>query len=71
MTCKSPFKKAIELIDAGNNIFITGGGGVGKSYLLNQLKKHYGDDLKITSTTGVSAYNIDGQTIHAKFYLRL
>ena len=65
MTCKSPLKKAIELIDAGNNIFITGGGGVGKSYLLNQLKKHYGDDLKITSTTGVSAHNIDGQTIHS------
>lgn len=38
---------------------------MGKSYLLNQLKKHYGDDLKITSTTGVSAYNIDGQTIHS------
>lgn len=65
MSCKSPLEKAIELIDAGNNIFITGGGGVGKSYLLNQLKKHYGDDLKITSTTGVSAYNIAGQTIHS------
>ena len=65
MSCKSPLEKAIELIDAGNNIFITGGGGVGKSYLLNQLKKHYGDDLKITSTTGVSAHNIDGQTIHS------
>ena len=60
----TPLEKAIELIDAGNNIFITGGGGVGKSYILNKLKKHYGDKLQLTSTTGVSAYNIGGQTIH-------
>lgn len=61
----TPLEKAIELIDAGNNIFITGGGGVGKSYILNKLKKHYGDKLQLTSTTGVSAYNIGGQTIHS------
>lgn len=67
----TPLEKAIELIDAGNNIFITGGGGVGKSYILRKLKEHYDkyykDDKKfqITSTTGVSAFNIGGQTIHS------
>lgn len=61
----TPFEKAVELIDKGNNIFITGGGGVGKSYLLNQLKEYYGDKLHLTSTTGVSALNIGGQTINS------
>ena len=65
MSCNKPLEKAIELIDAGNNIFITGGGGVGKSYILNKLKEHYGDTLDITSTTGVSAINVGGQTIHS------
>ena len=45
------------------NIFITGGGGVGKSYLLNKLRQKY--DMVVTSTTGVSALNVNGQTIHS------
>ena len=65
MPCITPLEKAIELIDAGNNVFITGGGGVGKSYILNKLKEHYGEGLDITSTTGISAINVGGQTIHS------
>lgn len=54
--------KIIKLINDGRNIFITGGGGVGKSYLLNQLREIY--DITVTSSTGISAVNIDGQTLH-------
>jgi len=45
------------------NLFITGAGGVGKSYLINQLRKEL--DIEVTSSTGISAINIEGQTIHA------
>lgn len=45
------------------NLFITGGGGVGKSYYINQLRKELG--LELTSSTGVSAVNIGGQTLHS------
>ena len=61
----NPLDTIIKLIDMGKNVFITGGGGVGKSYILGKLKEHYEDDLDITSTTGISAVNINGQTIHS------
>ena len=32
---------------------------------MNQLKSYYKDDLQITSTTGISAINIGGQTLHS------
>lgn len=51
-------------INNHRNIFITGGGGVGKSYLLGQLVEIY-PNMALTSTTGVSAVNIGGQTIHS------
>jgi len=57
--------KIFNLIENGHNIFVTGGAGTGKSYTLNLLKKRYGKTLHITSTTGISAININGQTIHS------
>ena len=59
------FNKVKQLLSDGDNIFITGGGGVGKSYLLNKLKNFYGELLVLTSTTGISAINIGGQTLHS------
>lgn len=52
-----------ELIDAGRNVIITGNAGTGKTYILNKLREEY--DIDVTSTTGLSAMNIKGQTIHS------
>ena len=57
-------KKCLELIENGKNIFITGGAGVGKSTLLKKIMK-YKPEIELTSTTGISAYNIGGETIHS------
>ena len=54
-----------EQISQGHNLFITGTAGSGKSYLLNQLKTHYKDDIQLTASTGISALNIKGTTIHS------
>lgn len=59
------FEHIVALIEGGNNVFITGGAGVGKSFTLNKLKEKYKERLHITSTTGVSAINVNGQTLHS------
>jgi ATP-dependent DNA helicase PIF1 len=53
----------------GKNIFCTGGGGTGKSTLLQQLikelkKKHGTNHVFVTATTGLSACSIGGITVH-------
>lgn len=55
--------KITELINKGENLFITGYAGTGKSYILNKLKKKF--QIDVTSTTGLAAVNVQGQTIHS------
>ncbi len=55
--------KIINLINQGENLFITGYAGTGKSYILNKLKKKF--QIDVTSTTGLAAVNVQGQTIHS------
>ena len=50
---------------SGKSLFITGAAGTGKSTLLRELKKKLKTKLVLTSTTGVSAINIGGCTIHS------
>lgn len=60
------FHKVYNLIKQGKNVFVTGGAGTGKSYILRHLKE-FVSELKnnITSTTGISAINIEGATINS------
>lgn len=51
------------------NVFLTGGAGTGKSYLLRHIYERsvrlYGADrVQVTATTGVAACNIGGVTLH-------
>lgn len=62
------FIKVCEAIDKKQNVFISGVGGCGKSYLMKQLYKHYcSKEVRcvLTSTTGISAYNLGGITLHS------
>lgn len=58
-------KRIIDFIRNGDNIFITGHAGTGKSYILGKLKEKYKKKLTITSTTGIAAVNVKGQTLHS------
>ena len=52
------------------NIFITGGAGVGKSYVIKELIKDYrarGKLVIVLGSTGISAVEIGGVTVHSFF----
>ncbi len=59
------YTKILALLQNGENVFLTGFAGTGKSYILNKLKEHLKKKLTITSTTGIAAVNVKGQTLHS------
>ena len=52
---------------SGKNVFVTGGGGVGKTYLIKKFYETYRShkNIALTSTTGCSALLIGGITLHS------
>lgn len=56
-------------IQAGKNVFITGGGGVGKSVLINTMEREFRNDAILIAPTGIAALNIGGATAHSVFHL--
>ncbi len=62
--------KKLKKILEYDNVFLTGGGGVGKSYLCNELIKEYRSNLLqvvVLGSTGISAVQVGGQTLHSFF----
>lgn len=57
-----------EVVDAGRNIFITGAGGVGKSWQTQRIIDNLlisGKNIQTCAFTGVAALNIGGSTLHS------
>jgi ATP-dependent exoDNAse (exonuclease V) alpha subunit len=65
--------KELEIVKEmlkSDHLFLTGGGGVGKSYLTAKLIDDYKSQSRhviVLGSTGISAVNIGGQTIHSFF----
>ena len=62
---------ALNSILNGNNTAILGGGGRGKSSLINSLSNFFGTCMLKVGPTGSSALNVGGQTLHRAFGLAL
>ncbi|NCN41730.1 AAA family ATPase [bacterium] len=61
---------AMKLLHGENNVFVTGGAGTGKSYLMKQYLKGTDRDLiPVLASTGAAAVLIGGRTIHSFFGL--
>lgn len=58
-------QKAFDLIKKGENVFVTGVAGTGKSYFLNYLKENLKKEMSITATTGIASVGIGGSTLHS------
>src|SRR3989344_8108355 len=59
---------ALNLLMMGNNVFLTGQAGSGKTYLLNEYVKFLKKNkvmVAVTASTGVAATHLNGSTIHS------
>ena len=64
-------EQAFKSMQSGKNVFITGSGGTGKSYVIQKFiewfkanKEKNNKKIYITSTTGLSSILVNGMTIH-------
>lgn len=68
ITLNEKQKIALEKIKSGKNIFITGSAGVGKSLVIEHIRKWCRETDKkvmVTATTGVAAASVGGMTFHS------
>lgn len=60
--------RALDILKAGRNVYLTGAAGSGKTHTLNQYityLKHRGVPVAVTASTGIAATHIGGVTIHS------
>jgi len=65
------FAEALHLMEeTGQNVFVTGRAGTGKSTLLDYFRTITRKNVVVLAPTGVAAVNVSGQTIHSFFGFR-
>jgi len=63
-------EKALQWLRSGENVFLTGGAGSGKSHLVREYRKEVdSDSLPVLASTGVAAVLLGGRTFHSFFGL--
>ena len=61
-------KVCFDAAMTNQNVFISGAGGVGKSYVLRAITEEFklrNIQYRVTASTGVAALNVGGTTIHS------
>ncbi|MBK0422627.1 AAA family ATPase [Leucobacter sp. CSA2] len=61
------FARALELLNRGSSIFLTGKAGTGKSTLIRRFLSQTTRNAVTVAPTGIAALNVDGYTIHRLF----
>lgn len=69
-TLSTEQKLALDLCESGENVFLTGGAGSGKSYVVREFMKNKSDkQMPILASTGAAAVLLGGRTFHSFFGL--
>ncbi|WP_210768992.1 AAA family ATPase [Ruania alkalisoli] len=58
------FQRALDLLERGENIFLTGKAGTGKSTLIRHFLATTRRRVVVAAPTGIAALNVGGYTIH-------
>lgn len=61
-------QEALNCVEVGANVFLTGCPGTGKTYCLNAIIKHcwqQGKNIGVTAATGCAAILLNGATLHS------
>ena len=66
-------KKAMQALNSGCNVFLSGEAGTGKSYVLTQFLREISNtkNVLVCAPTGIAAINIHGSTLHRVFQIPL
>lgn len=67
ITLTEEFERALTLLGAGHNLFLTGKAGTGKSTLIRHFMATTERRVVVAAPTGIAALNVDGYTIHRLF----
>lgn len=62
--------RALELLESGSHLFLTGKAGTGKSTLVRHFLATTERRVVVAAPTGIAALNVDGYTIHRLFGFR-
>ncbi len=60
--------QALKILKSGENVFLTGSAGTGKTFLLNEFIKYLKKEkikVGITASTGIASTHLNGSTIHS------
>lgn len=61
------YEAILKAFDEGNNLFITGKAGTGKSKLVEYLRSQTEKNVAVVAPTGLAALQVNGSTIHSLF----
>ena len=60
---------ALQCMLSGENVFLTGEAGTGKSTIIKEFKRKTSKNCVLLAPTGIAAVNIGGSTIHSFFQI--
>mgnify|MGYP002792006012 CR=1 FL=1 len=63
-------QKAYDAMCAGENVFLTGNAGTGKSFIIKKFIEEHKKRTVVCAPTGIAANNIGGVTLHRAFLPR-
>lgn len=70
LTITPEIERALELLESGSHLFLTGKAGTGKSTLVRHFLATTERRVVVAAPTGIAALNVDGYTIHRLFGFR-